>query len=88
MPQDVILLYVKSIDERTARMETSITAAIKAHIEDDDIRYEKMDDRLKSLETSRVAARTGLTVLALGGTGGAAKLGFLDKIVSLFGGGT
>lgn len=74
MPEnEAMLQYVKSIDERTARMETSLNTTLETH-----------DKRLSSLETSRTIARTGLATLALGGTGGAAKLGMLDKLMSLF----
>lgn len=72
-----ILEFVKSIDDRTARMEDKMDTA-----------HGKLDERVKSLETSRTAARAGMAALALGGTGGAAKLGFLDKVMTLFGGGT
>lgn len=72
---DAILTYLKSIDERGARTEKMMTATLEKH-----------DERIKSLETSRTAARAGMAALALGGTGGAAKLGFLDKIAGIFGG--
>lgn len=77
MSDDVILEYVKSIDARGARMEEAVNKILTDH-----------DSRLKSLETSRTAARAGMTALVLGGTGGAAKAGMLDKLLSLFGGGT
>jgi hypothetical protein len=77
MADDALLELVKSIDGRTARMETAMTTTLEKH-----------DDRIKSLETSRTAARAGMTVLALGSTTGAAKMGFLDKVIGIFGGGS
>lgn len=71
-----ILQSVKSMDDRTARMEQKI-----------DDGFEKLDGRVRSLETSRTAARAGLAALAVGGTGAGAKLGILDKVMSMFGGG-
>lgn len=76
MSEDAVLSYLKSVDDRTARMEQKI-----------DNGFENLDGRVKSLENSRTAARAGLTVLTLGTTGGAAKMGLLDKIMTIFGGG-
>ncbi len=87
MPDDVILQYVKSIDERTARMESTMTTAMQIHQQNDTAKHDEIDTRLKSLETSRTAARAGMAALALGGGTGAAKLGLLAKITGLFGGG-
>jgi hypothetical protein len=84
MSDEAILQLVKSIDDRTARMETSINLTLQKHKEDDEIKHDEFDRRFKSLETSRTAARAGLAALALGGTGGAAKMGFLDKLISIF----
>lgn len=86
MSEDAILQYLKSIDARTGRMETSITATMQKHQEEDDAKHGEMRKDIDSLLTSRTAARAGITALALGGTGGAAKLGFLDKIISMIGG--
>lgn len=86
MTDDPMLQYMKSIDDRMGRMETAITTAFTNHQNDDDKKHEDFDVRLKSLETSRTAARAGMAALALGGTGGAAKLGFLDKIISMING--
>jgi hypothetical protein len=84
---DELLEFVKSIDARTQRMETAITTTMQKHQDDDDDKHEKLDVRIKSLETSRTAARAGLVALTVGGGGGAVKLGFLDKVISIFGGG-
>lgn len=83
---DAILQYLKSIDDRTARIETNFTTAMQNHQEDDDVKHGEMRKDIDSLLSSRTAARAGLTVLTLGGTGGAAKLGLLDKIASILGG--
>lgn len=87
MSDDPILTYLQSIDARTARMETAFTAALTDHRKEDDAIHDELRKDLDSLKTSRTAARAGLAALALGGGTGAAKLGFLDKIVSMFGGG-
>lgn len=75
MPDKAILQYVKSIDERTGRIETAFTTVLT-----------EMKKDIDSLKDSRTAARAGLAALILGSTGGAAKLGLLDKFISMFGG--
>lgn len=84
---DELLEFVKSIDARTQRMETAMTITMQSHQKDDDDKHEKIDGRIKSLENSRTAARAALVVATVGGTSGAAKVGLLDKLVSMFGGG-
>lgn len=86
MPDEIILSYVKSIDERTARMETSMTTAMQIHQQADNAKHDEIDGRLKSLEISRAKGRAGLAAIALGGTGAGAKLGLIGKLASLFGG--
>lgn len=84
---DELLEFVKSIDARTQRMETTLNTTMQKHQDDDDKKHEDVDKRIRSLENSRLAARAGLTAMVVGGTGGAAKLGFLDKLMTMFGGG-
>ena len=81
----VLLQYVKSIDERTGRIETAITGALKDHQEKDEIKHDEFEKRISSVEKFRMVA-TLLGISALGG-GGAAKMGALDKIISMFTGG-
>lgn len=73
--ENALLEMVKSIDARTERLETKF-----------DLRHDNTDGRLKSLETSRTAARAGMAGLAIAGTGGAAKMGIIDKLMSVLGG--
>ncbi len=87
MSDDPVLIYLQSIDARTARMEAAFSAAITDHKKEDDVVHDELRKDIDSLKTSRTAARAGIAALVLGGGTGAAKLGFLDKIVSLFGGG-
>lgn len=87
MSDDPILTYLQSIDARTARMEDAFTAALTDHKKENAVEHDEMRKDLDSLKTSRTAARAGLAALALGGTGGAAKLGFLDKVLGMLGGG-
>lgn len=77
MSDEAILGYVKSIDERTARMEVAQAKVTDSH-----------DKRIKSLENSRTAARAGLTALTIGGGTGAAKAGMLGKVLGIFGSGS
>lgn len=87
MSDEAILGYVKSIDERTARMETAFTTTLQNQKKESDDKHKESDGRIKSLENSRLAARAGLAALTLGGTTGAAKAGLIDKVVSMFSGG-
>lgn len=81
---ETILQYVRSIDDRTARMEIAQTATMQNHQKDDDKKHESVDERVKSLENSRLAARVGLASIALGGAGGAVKMGAIEKLLSFF----
>ncbi len=81
---ETILQYIKSIDDRTVRIESVITTAMQIHQQADDTKHDIIDKRIKSLENSRTAARATLIGAATAGTGGAAKLGMLAKITSLF----
>ncbi len=87
MADEIILQYVKSIDERTARIESSMTTAMQIHQAADNEKHEEYDKRIKSLENSRTAARAGMTALAVGGGTGVAKLGVIGKLIGMFGGG-
>lgn len=86
MSEDAILIYVKSIDERTARMETAMTKGMADHQNDDNIKHEKLAKRIGSLEFSRKAIRVAAVSFIAGGAGGAVKLGWVDKLISLISG--
>jgi hypothetical protein len=78
----ILLQYVKSIDERTGRIETAVTDALTAHQEKDDGIHEEIQKKINGLEKFRLVATFG--ALSLIGGSGAAKLGALDKIISIF----
>lgn len=86
MADEIILQYVKSIDERTARIESNMTTAMQIHQTQDNEKHDEFEGRIKSLENSRLTARVGITALALGGGTGVAKLGLIGKFMSMFGG--
>lgn len=75
MSDEAILWYVKSIDERTARMEISQDKITESH-----------DKRISSLENSRKIQRAVIGASTLGGSAAGAKVGIVDKILSIWGG--
>ena len=82
MSDDVILQYVKSIDEKTTRIETAVTLALTSHQADDNNKHGKIHERLDSLERTRFGARICVGTMTLGGTGfGMHQLGMIDKFL-------
>ena len=78
----VLLQYVKSIDERTGRIETAVTSALKEHQDKDEVKHAEFEKKIGSLEKFRmIATLAGLSLLS---GGGAIKAGMLEKITSLF----
>lgn len=76
MSEEAILGYLRSIDDKTTRMETSFGTVTK-----------DQEKRIRSLENSRTAQRVAVATLSIGGTTGAAKVGLVGKITALLGGG-
>jgi hypothetical protein len=82
---NAVLQFVKSIDDRTARMESKQDRQFKDH-----------DDRISTIESDhkvvrgvmKWGARIAVFVLIACGAGGAAKgAGLIDKLTTLIGSG-
>jgi hypothetical protein len=86
---NILLQYVRSIDERTTRIEEALTTGMQIHQKDDNEQHEKIKSRLDSLEISKkILVRSTVALGVIGSTGTFAKLGLIEKILTVLGSGT
>lgn len=73
---DAIVEYVRSIDKNLAALNIAVTKRIDDHQKDDDEKHDAVDKKINVLHLGLV-----FTIAA----GGAAKMGLLDKVLTVLG---